>query len=51
MGWGRYSFKVYFKTENSFKDCDVTFNYNADGSILITYYTQEQNMIYNIVKM
>ncbi|WP_370862201.1 C10 family peptidase [Parabacteroides faecis] len=50
MGWGRNSFKVYFKTENSFKDCDVTFRYNNEGTINIVYYTQEQNMIFNIVK-
>ncbi len=49
MGWGRYSFNVYFKTENSFKDCDVTFKYN-NADVFITYYTQEQNMIYNIMK-
>lgn len=50
MGWGTNSFKVYFKTENSFKDCDVTFLYSSKGPIFITYNTQEQYMIYNIVK-
>lgn len=49
MGWGKNSSYVYFKTQDNFQDCDVTFPYN-DGGVNITYYTQEQCMIYNIAK-
>ena len=49
MGWGKNSSYVYFKTQDNFQDCDVTFPYNDEG-VNITYYTQEQCMIYNIVK-
>ncbi len=49
MGWGKNSSYIYFKTQDNFQDCDVTFPYNDEG-VNITYYTQEQCMIYNIVK-
>lgn len=49
MGWGKNSSYVYFKTQDNFQNCDVTFPYNDEG-VNITYYTQEQCMIYNIVK-
>ena len=48
MGWGIFSYKVYFKTENNNMDCDVIFPFDANMNII--YYTQEQNMLYNISK-
>lgn len=48
MGWHEYSYKVYFKTENNNMDCDVIFPFDYKANLI--YYTQEQNMIYNIVK-
>lgn len=48
MGWGTGSSNVYFKTQSNFQDCDVVFSHGYQVNIV--YYTQEQNMIYNIVK-
>lgn len=48
MGWGVGSSNVYFKTQSNFQDCDVCFN--VDRNTNIVYYTQEQNMLYNITK-
>lgn len=50
MGWGRGSSYIYFKTEDNFQDCDITFNYNNIPDVNITYYTQEQYMIFNVEK-
>lgn len=47
MGWGNSMSKGYFKTQDNFQDCDIIFGW---GGVYLLYYTQEQNMIYNITK-
>ena len=47
MGWGNSMSKGYFKTQDNFQDCDIIFGW---GGVYLLYYTQEQNMIYNIAR-
>ena len=48
MGWGKGSSAVYFKANNGI-NCDVIFHTDTED-VNIVYYTQEQQMIYDIQK-
>ena len=48
MGWGKGSSAVYFKANNGI-NYDVIFHTDTED-VNIVYYTQEQQMIYDIQK-
>lgn len=47
MGWGNQNSKGWFKTDVNFRNCDVVFR---NGRNAIRYNTQDQCIIYNIIK-